>query len=175
MAIYQFNLEVIPKIGLQKKYGVIPEKMEVSIETGCFESSTDEYWKLSNITFEEIKQDIDKIIDVANWGNDEECFNWKTYTDELDNDAWMLIDTATKKVVELSFRADLRENNLTFLQEMVNLARKYDLLFIDRKGNLVKPELDELKKYIKASNSYKFLENPTQFLKDLQERKIPLE
>ena len=149
--------------------------MEVSIETGCFESNTDEYWKLADITFEEIKQDIDKIIDVANWGNDEECFNWKTYTDELDNDAWMLIDTATKKVIELSFRADLRENNLTFLREMVNLARKYDLLFIDRKGNLVNPELYELKKYIKASNSNKFLENPTQFLKNLQEGKVQLE
>lgn len=46
---------------------------------------------------------------------------------------------------------------------------------MDRKGNLVQPELDEVIQLIKTSNASKFIKNPIKFLIDLEEGKINIE
>ncbi|MBK6375173.1 MAG: hypothetical protein IPF67_19295 [Saprospiraceae bacterium] len=69
MAIYQYYLAFIPKIGILKKHEVIPNQIEISKETEYFEANTDEYWELAQVTFHEIKLEIDKIVEKANWGN----------------------------------------------------------------------------------------------------------
>jgi hypothetical protein len=76
MAIYQYYLAFIPKIGLIKKHKIIPTQIEISTETGYFEAKTDDYWKLAKINFQNIKIGIDKIVDKADWGNDKDIFNW---------------------------------------------------------------------------------------------------
>ncbi|MBK9023544.1 MAG: hypothetical protein IPL69_06140 [Saprospiraceae bacterium] len=119
--------------------------------------------------------EIDKIVEKANWGNKNDSFNWKTYKDEIDNDASMLIKPETEKIIELSFRADLREPNLKFLYGMLELAKNYKMMLMDRKGNLINPNFDELKTFIKMSNSFKFIENPEKFIDDLHTGKINIE
>lgn len=175
MAIYQYYLTFIPKIGLLKKYEVIPNQIEIGQETEYFEANTDEYWELAQVNFHEIKVGIDKIIEKANWGNDNDSFNWKTYKNEIDNDAWMSINPETEKIIELSFRADLREPNLKFLLGMLELANTYKMMLMDRKGNLLNPNFDELKPFIKMSNTFKFIENPEKFIDDLHNGKINIE
>lgn len=167
MAIYQYYLALVPKTGLLIKHKEIPKEIEVSIETGYFEAKTEEYWKLAQINYINIKIEIDKIISKANWGDESDSFNWKTNSDDVDNDAWMSINSVDKKIVELSFRADLRDPDLRFLNEMLVLARKYDMIIMDSKGNLINPVFDELKDYIKMSSNYKFLVNPEKFFDDL--------
>ena len=175
MAIYQYYLAFIPKIGILKKHEVIPNQIEISKETEYFEPNTEEYWELAQVTFHEIKLEIDKIVEKANWGNKNVSFNWKTYKDEIDNDASMLIKPETEKIIELSFRADLREPNLKFLYGMLELAKNYKMMLMDRKGNLINPNFDELKTFIKMSNSFKFIENPEKFIDDLHTGKINIE
>ncbi|MBV6440655.1 MAG: hypothetical protein EPGJADBJ_02327 [Saprospiraceae bacterium] len=58
---------------------------------------------------------------------------------------------------------------------MIELAKKYDWLLMDIKGNLVEPEFREVAKLIKDSNSYKFLKDPLKFLTDLGEGRIKIE
>jgi hypothetical protein len=175
MAIYQYYLAFIPKIGLLKKHEVIPNQIEISTETAYFEAKTDEYWELAQIPFNEIKVGIDEIVDKADWGNDIDIFNWKTYKVELDNDASMCINSESEKITELSFRADLREPNLKFLNGMLELAKKYEMMLMDRKGNLLNPEFNEIKDFIKVSNTFKFIENPEKFIDDLHNGKINIE
>ena len=174
MAIYQYYLAFIPKVGLIKKHKIIPTEISVTTEDGYFKANTDEYWKLAEITFDNVKHEIDKIIEKASWGNEEECFNWKTYTNELDNDASMSISSETKIILQLSFRADLREPQLKFLNQMLDLAKKYEMLLMDRNGKILTPEYNEIKNYIKNSNSCKFIENPEKFLDDLSKGTITI-
>lgn len=175
MAIYQYYLAFVPKIGLVKKYKIIPTQIEISTETGYFEAKTDEYWELAKINFQDIKVEIDKIVDKADWGNDNDSFNWKTDEEELDNDAWMLINPKNEKIKELYFRADLREPSLKFLNGMLELAEKYEMMLLDRKGNLLNPEFNEIKDFIKVSNTFKFLENPDKFFDGLNKGTIKIE
>lgn len=175
MAIYQYYLAFVPKIGLIKKHRIIPTQIEISTETGYFEAKTDKYWELAKINFQDIKVEINKIVDKADWGNDKDIFNWKTYKAELDNDASMCINFENKEIKELSFRADLREPNLKFLNGMLVLAKNYEMMLMDRKGNLFNPEFNEIKDFIKISNTFKFIENPEKFIDDLHNGKINIE
>jgi hypothetical protein len=175
MAIYQYYLAFIPKVGLLKKHGVIPTEINVNTEDGYFDANTEQYWELAEINFDNVKLEIDKLIEKADWGNDEECFIWKTETNVLDNDASMSINVETKKIEHLSFRADLREPQLKFLNGMLDLAKKKEMLLMDRKGKIFSPEYNEIENYIKNSNSFKFIENPEKFLDDLSKGKITIE
>ncbi|HKO76106.1 MAG TPA: hypothetical protein VJU52_02755 [Flavobacterium sp.] len=175
MAIYQYYLAFVPKIGLIKKNKIIPTQIKISTKNGCFEANTDEYWKLAKINFQDIKVKIDKIVDKADWGNDSDNFNWKTYKNETDNDAWMSINPETENITELSFRADLREPGLKFLNGMLELAKKHEMMLMDRKGNILNPLFNEIKDFIKVSNTFKFVENPEKFIDDLHNRKINIE
>lgn len=175
MAIYQYYLAFVPKIGLIKKHKIIPTQIEISTETGYFDANTDEYWDLAKINFQEIKVCIDKIVDKADYGNNNHSFNWKTNEGKLDNDAWMSINSENNKITELSFRADLREPSLNFLNGMLELAKKYEMMLMDRKGNLLNPEFNEIKDFIKVSNTFKFIQNPEKFIDDLHNGKINIE
>ena len=156
MAIYQFYLAVVPRYGLIKKYGKVPDKITVIKEDEYFESNMQEYWELTGIEPGEKVEEIDKLVKRENWGNDNFSHNWKTYSEELDNDVWMSVNESTGKIQELSFRADLREKDLQFLKEMLELAIKYDWLLMDIDGNLLSPEWKEVGRLVKESKSYRF-------------------
>lgn len=191
MAIYQFQLTIIPRKGVLEKYGFIPERLEIDCEErknhyylkkdGLIDEEdkfsdalTQDWWSSTELIPIEVIHQIDKKVRRANYGDDT-WIVWKFYSHELDNDASMLINAATGKIEELQFRADLRENDLKFLQEMTALANKYDWLLIDMKGNLANPEIEEIVRLIKISNAYKFVKDPMIFLTELDEGKIEIE
>lgn len=189
MAIYQFYLAVVPKKGIVGYFGEIPDKFEVDFkkrtENFSSEETEDEFdyfefiqhkcWEIVNIDSEEIINQIDQKLDRASWGNDKECNHWKTETNEVDNDSWVLISPESNQIKEFTFRADLRQTKLKFLIEMVELAKEKELLLIDRKGNLVEPEIENVIELVKKSNAFKFVENPTAFLNDLEKGEIEIE
>ncbi|WP_428658140.1 hypothetical protein [Runella sp.] len=174
MAVYQFYLALIPRIGLVRKHNQMPIRINVSTETGYFESNTEEYWQLAEISPEKIMQEIDKVVNRSDWGSGKSK-QWKTYTEEIDNDAWMAINDDSGNIKELSFRADLREDSLKFLRNMIDLAKEYDLLLMDRKGNLAKPNFSEVGHLVEISNAFRFLQDPEVFLNNLDNGKINFE
>ena len=170
MAVYQFYLEVLPKEEILKKHNLIPSYIKVSTETGYFESDSELYWNEVKCSYENIIPKIDSIIDRANWGNDKTSFNWKRYSETLDNDASIYLNESDFTIKVFSFRADLREENLEFLKNMMNLAIENEWMFMDRNGLLINPNLEELTKSILKSNAYNFLENPHKFLDNLEKK-----
>ncbi len=163
MAVYQYYLGVIPKQGVDDSIN----KIDVSTETGYFESDAEMYWKDVDINVDDIVSKIDLIIERANWGNDKTSINWKTYTDEVDNDASIFLDEKTLTIKEFSFRADLREQDLMFLKNMIALGKENEWLFFDIKGKLMKPDIEEIKISIRNSNAYSFLNDPIKFLENI--------
>jgi len=171
MAVYQYYLEVLPKEGILKKHNLIPSHIKVSTETGYFESDSELYWNEVKYSSENIITKIDSIIDRANWGNNKTSFEWKRYTETLDNDVSIYLNESDFTIKEFSFRADLREENLEFLKNMIKLANENEWFFMDRNGLLINPNLEELINNILKSNAYKFLENPNNFFDDLEKNK----
>lgn len=167
MAVYQYYLAVVPKQGIEKKHGYIPDTIGVSIETGYLESDAENYWKEVVIKADEIVAKIDSIVKRANWGNDKTSIHWKTYSNEVDHDASMYLDEDSLTIREFTFRADLREKNLFFLKNMIALGAENKWLFFDREGKLMKPDFEEIKNSIRTSNAYRFLEDPIEFLENV--------
>lgn len=167
MAIYQYYLAVVPKKGILKKHDLIPTKIGVCTESGYFESDAELYWKEIDKKAEEVTPKIDSIVKRADWGNSSSSFNWKTYTETLDNDAFMGLDEETFSITEFSFRADLRENGFTFLKNMIELGKENDWMFMDRKGKLMNADFEEIKESIRNSDAHSFLKDPIKFLDNL--------
>jgi hypothetical protein len=171
MAVYQYYLAVIPKQGIEKKHDSIPNKIGVSTETGFFESDAEIYWKEIEMKAHEIIAKVDLIVKRAKWGNDKTNFNWKTYSDEIDNDAEIYLEKDSLAIRGFSFRADLREKNLVFLKNMIELGKEKELLFMDRKGKLMKPDFEQIKKSIHNSDASSFLKDPIKFLENINTEK----
>ncbi|MEQ8469869.1 MAG: hypothetical protein RIC35_01710 [Marinoscillum sp.] len=167
MAIYQYYLAVIPLEGVQKKHDSIPDSIRTSTETGYFESEAKIYWKEAEISANELVSELDGIITRANWGNDDTSYNWKKHTREADNDASIFLEEGSSFIKEFSFRADLREKNLTFLLNMIELGKSHNWVFMDRTGKLMKADFEIIKDSIKRSNNYKFLKDPEDYLNSL--------
>lgn len=170
MAVYQYYLGVVPKEGIEKKHDSFPDRIGIYTETGYFESDAESYWKEVETKIDNFVSEIDLVVKRTQWGNDKTSFNWKTYTDQLDNDASIYLDEETLTIREFSFRADLREKNLLFLKNMIELGLKYGWLFFDRKGKLMKPDFEEINANIRNSSAHSFLENPIKFLEKLDKK-----
>ncbi len=170
MAVYQYYLAVVPKQGIEKRHDSIPAEIGVSTETGYFESDAEIYWKEVETKEDDIVTKIDLIVNRAKWGNDKTSINWKTYSEEVDNDASIYLDEESLTIREFSFRADLREKNLKFLKNMIALGVENEWLFFDRKGKLMKPDFEEIKNSIRNSNAYSFLEDPIKFLENIDKQ-----
>lgn len=165
MAIWQFNLTAIPRKGILERYGLIPKTLDRKSVKHV------DLWHSSDLDIAVIINRIDKIIKRADYG-DENWVSWKTGTEEPDNDASLSLNEATKRIEDLNFRADLREKELAYLREVTSIARDYDWMLLDLKGNLVNPSKDEIIESIEKSNAYKFLSNPREFLADFADGKI---
>ena len=149
---------------------MIPNEIGVNTETGYFESDAELYWKEIEEKADRITPKIDSIVKRADWGNDKTSFNWKTYTETLDNDAFMGLDEKTLSITEFTFRADLRENEFTFLKNMIELGKENNWMFMDRKGKLMNADLEEIKSSIRNSDAHSFLKDPIKFLENLDDR-----
>ena len=189
MAIYQFYMAAIPKKGIVEYLGMIPEKLEVDFEKRTeafldteiedefdyFEFIQHKCWQIANVAPSEIIKEIDQNLDRAKWGNDKTSNQWKTETTEVDNDAWILTNENLNQIEAFTFRADLRQPQLKFLIDMVQLAKEQELLLIDSKGNLIEPKIENVFELIGKSSAGKFIDNPTRYLTDLAEGKIEIE
>jgi len=167
MAVYQYYLGVVPKQGIEKKHNSIPNKIAVSTETGYFESDAEIYWKEIEMKADNFITEIDLIVKRSNWENEDTSIYWKTYSNEVDNDASIYLDEKTFTIREFNFRADLREENLKFLKNMIKLGVENDWLFFDSEGNLMSPNFEEIKNSILNSNAHSFLEDPIKFLENI--------
>lgn len=110
---------------------------------------------------------INLFVERAKWGNDKTSFNCKTYSEDLDNDAAIYLDEKSLTIKEFSFRVDLREKDLVFLKNMIELGKANDWLFFDRKGKLLEPNFKEIIISIRNSNAYMFTTDPIKFIEDI--------
>ena len=120
MAIYQFNLVIIPKEGFIKKFGTLSSDFKLVGERDEINLQIEKWWQLEEIDNTVLVSEIEEIIGGNRWANTHH-FSWKNLTNGKDNDACLEINTNSNYVQHISFRADLREGKgkSQFLLDMI--------------------------------------------------------
>ena len=184
MAIWQYNISIIPKESVLQKHGEVPNKLIINHEAwekywdnytegkepNFEDAKTINWWKKTNISVTELSKDIDTIIPRANWGS-KSSINWKGNTENNeDNDASLIFNSVTNEIEEMTIRIDLRDPDKfpQFLESLCSILKKRNLLLMDLKGNLMEPSVFKISKHLLDSNAIKFLIDPEDFLNSLQ-------
>lgn len=171
MAIYQYYLGIVPRVGIEKIHNSIPDEIGVRVEKGYFESDAAIYWQEVVMKSTKLVEKMDLIVNRSDLGDGIKSISWKAESEAVDNDASLFLEETTSIIKEFSFRADLREKDLKFLKDMVALGVDNGWLLFDLKGKLMQPDLAMIAQSIIHSNAYRFLTEPAEFLADVIRQK----
>ncbi|WP_138434343.1 hypothetical protein [Winogradskyella algicola] len=188
MAVWQYQLNVIPRKAILEKYGEIPNALfidhvnwEIHWENVKFESGfpepnfedakTIKWWTNAKLDVYEISDQIDKLVSRAGWGKDSlNSMNWKgSSKNKEDNDCFISFDQNTLLIGQFHFRTDLRdlENTTIFMNGMLKICEQNDLMVFNTDGVLFEPKLKLISEDLKKSNAIKFLTDPIEFLEKI--------
>ena len=189
MAVWQYQLNIIPKSGIIEKYGEVPNKLfidekgwkdywdNVKFDNGFpdpeFEDArTIKWWKNTVLNIQETANQIDNLVKRGDWSNGKDFIGWKgDSAKEEDNDCHIAFDEKTLVISEFQFRTDLRniEKARSFMQGILDICAENNLLVMNTDGLLYEPEIELIFEDIKKSNAVKFLTNPVKFIEEIAE------
>lgn len=168
MAIYQYQIFILPKKELIKRHGLVLDSLELKSKNSIgVKLVTKTYWSNIKVNTKNLIKEIDSIIQRDKWGNGKTHFLWKSYEKSADNDVCIDINEKSLIIDYFSFRIDLKENELNFLFKVIELGKNNNWIFMDQNGTLMNPNIDEVRKSIKKSNANKFLKNPITYLENI--------
>ncbi|PKV48847.1 hypothetical protein ATE84_0861 [Aquimarina sp. MAR_2010_214] len=189
MAIWQYQLNIIPKNAVLDKYGEIPEKLfidekgwekyweNVNYDNGFpepdFEDArTIKWWRNTKLNIRNTANHIDKLVKRGDWSNDKDLIGWKGNTENKeDNDCQISFDEKTEEIGEFYFRTDLRnkENAMKFMNGMLEICSKNNLMVMNTEGYLFEPNSELIFEDLRKSNAVKFLTDPVKFIEKVVE------
>ncbi|MDR7211995.1 hypothetical protein [Flavobacterium piscis] len=167
MAVWQYLLIVVPENSIDSNYQCIFKNNKTE-----FLPNTNSFWKNFDGDISLIISELDQIIPKADWGDDT-FICWKgNESSKEDNDASICLSNDKTRIEEFHFRIDLRKSsNINHvLQSILNICKKNQFILIDIKGNIFKPQLEDILKSMKRSNATAFLSNPIKFLENLSKK-----
>ena len=190
MAVWQYQLNVIPKKSILEKYGEIPN--EIFIDKMAWEkywanlvdienlpepefedAKTINWWKNINLDVKKTSEQIDLLVNRNDWSDKDSGFiGWKGYSElDEDNDAHIVFDKKTNNILEFEFRTDLRskENLNKFLKGILKICEQNELLVFNINGFLFEPKFEIIFEDLKKSNAVAFLTDPEKFLDKINE------
>ncbi|WP_055437705.1 hypothetical protein [Lacinutrix algicola] len=189
MAIWQYQLNIIPKKAILEKYGKIPDTLFIDFinwkiywenvtydngypEPNFEDARTIKWWNNIKLDIKKTSEQIDQYVTRGDWNDDGErgFIGWKGNSEkEEDNDAHIAYDKKTNIISEFQFRTDLRnkENAMKFLNGMLNVCSQNDLMVLNTEGILFEPQTELIFEDIKNSNAVKFFSDPIEFLEKI--------
>lgn len=191
MAIWQYQLYIIPKEAVIDKYGEIPEKLFIDKqawkkywenikyvdgfpEPDFEDATTMRWWRNINLDIKDTAAQIDKLVKRADWSNAKDYIGWKGDTDnEEDNDCHISFDEITNEINEFQFRIDLRNKAyaIKFIDGMLEICAKNNLYVMNINGYLFAPDSELILEDIKKSDAEKFLTDPGKLIRKVAEDK----
>ncbi|SRX76528.1 hypothetical protein [Aequorivita antarctica] len=191
MAVWQYQLNIVPKKAVLEKYGTIPNELLIDDESweqywenivdienlpkpNFEDANTIKWWTDIKLDLKKTAEQIDKLVTRANWGqNSSDCINWKGNSEvKEDNDCFISFDPNSQIIEDFHFRVDLRkkENITKFLSGMLNLCEQNNLMVFNINGVLFEPKSDLIYEDLKKSNTVAFLTDPEKFLDKIAEK-----
>ena len=182
MAIYQYNIDFFPRQSIVDKFGQIPTHLfidhdahekhwekDLDADYDFEDALTIRWWEKVNSKFTDIEPLIDAFTKPIEWSK--KYTDSRSYGDNDTNDIYFAL-TTEGFIDEFSCRIDLRSLDKRFIENLFKIALRLDCLIMDRKGNLFEPTFDKFVENVRLSNSFKFVNNPTDFLDKLASGEI---
>ena len=163
MAVWQYNIFLIPLINFDKNYLEFLKQ-----EDSEYLKDTKYFWDETSINKNEIELKIDKFISHYKSVSNNSLY-WKGDISNInDNDCSITFDE-NDNINFFNFRFDLR-NEINVIQSidlLIEIAKEYHLKFMNIKYDFFEAEKELFIENIRQSNGFKFLENPENFLENL--------
>ncbi len=186
MAIYQYNISLLPRQPIIDKFGKVPSKLFIDHEarqeflanTTDFDAAfnfqddlTIDWWKDRRVRFKDIQTYIFSFSKPIEWTKDFE--DLKSYMDNEDSDNDLSIDIFDNEYIqEFSFRINVARLSPAFIGHIITIANNLDCVIVDRHGNLFEPTYQHIADSIKSSNAFRFCTNPKDFFDKLSTGEI---
>jgi hypothetical protein len=154
MAIWQWDVWIVPRKEVAKRFDVIPDYMELD----WFESI--EWW--NSVSKNDLIGFFSSILPdyYTPWAENTQSWG----SDDGDRIQFMVEDG---KITDVVIRVDLRYLNINFLHSLVNFADGHDFLFFPLESKrFIEPDLSYLLKEIRKSRKITFLHDPEKFFSD---------
>ena len=164
MAVWQYNLIVVPKESIKSDYECIFETNETK-----FLPEIELFWKNVNVDLSNLALEIDKLVSRANW-NEVNNFAWKGNSETNEDNDCNIFLKSKNQIMSFNFRTDLRNeaNVSSFLNGMLKICRLNDFVLINLNGEILEPILEVVVENLKFSNSLRFLSDPNKFFESLK-------
>jgi hypothetical protein len=154
MATWQFDYHLIPASSIDRHYRWMP------VALGEEEYDTVPWWAGFH-NFSDFEDDLSKVLPAApswhprmrSWGVE-------------DGDRFDVTRDGTA-IREVFGRIDVRSLSLPFLNRVLELARKHELLIVTEDRHVLRPSMKELLGAIHRSSSFAFVSDPVEFLSRL--------
>ncbi len=154
MAIWQWDVWIVPRKEVVERLSVIPEYMDQD----WFE--TNEWWNTASETelvgfFDSLLPTYDTLWakNTQSWGSD-------------DGDRVELM-TEDGKITDVVIRVDLRDLNINFLASLMIFSAASEYVFYSLESKkFIEPDLSELLNEIRNSRKMVFIRDPEKFFED---------
>ena len=161
MAIWQFSIDFIPKTNLIRYFGEIPKQVDEDL-----------YWK-ENFTdgvhlpdnYEEFLSQLGEK-EKLKWTQN--CLNWGDY----DDGTHLCIDLQNTELPSVNARFHVGNLDLNFVKVVLQFAKLCDCVLLTKNQNIIEPELSLFIEEMKNSNSYRFCQNPIEYLQSDEVKQI---
>jgi hypothetical protein len=153
MAIWQFDLHLLPEAGILRLYGQIP----IAIPNDSIDPES--LWRdlspPANISFDHMLPHMKSWHpEIAQWGHDD--------SNRID------VARATGQIVDILVRIDVRNDALPFVQAIAQFSEQNGLLILMENGHLIRPSVNQILRAIRNSPAFKYVLNPIAFLEELE-------
>jgi hypothetical protein len=154
MAVWQYDFHLVPKAGVERHYGLIPTTMPlVSVEPGLF-------WTGIELT-QEMRNEISRLLPSGK--------AWSDQIERWGQEQGTRIDlfVENEDIAEVFVRLDVRDLPQVLLINLMQIAKRHGLLVMLPDGSLFEPSVSRVLAEIRASNAFRFVQDPQKFLEVL--------
>lgn len=155
MATWQYDIHLLPSTyALEHRASIIASSESDLIDTSPA-------W----VSYDRAKSLIDEISRVlpaaSSWSSSIRVWGIE------DSDRFEIVWSAGN-IDDVLARIDVRKLSKQFLQSIVDLAKRHDLVLLTTNKSIIEPDLGVLLEAIKSSDAYRFVMDPTGFLERLE-------
>ena len=154
MATWQFDFHLIPASSVEARFRAVPVTIPAE------EYDRVDWWEGIDL-LHDIEADLSNLLPCGrSWDSARE-----TWGAEDGNRFDVLRDR--HRIAEVYGRLDMRGLSLPFLNRVVEIARRRDLLIVTEDRHVLRPSMKELLAAIHRSRSFDFVTDPEGFLRQL--------